>query len=145
MTSQVGGLICFPANTIVFAFIAFAPDNVHGLAQDQPDSITTPESFPELIKDSRTDVNSGQKRFSALLEWMRELGPEPLITMPALRAQDERARRGGAKMWSKGDVKDNASRFNNRKIFIEWAPKENGKHPSGWAGFLAFSSSLDPV
>ena len=67
---MVVGLICFPANAIVFAFIAFAPDNVHGLAQDRPDSITPPEAFPELIKDSRMDANSGQKRFSALLEWM---------------------------------------------------------------------------
>ena len=63
-------LIFIQTNTIAFAFVAFAPDNLHGLAQDKPGSITTPEALPELFKDSRMDANLGQKRFSALLEWM---------------------------------------------------------------------------
>jgi len=135
-------LLCIKANTIVLALIVSTilsiPDAVHGLTSDQTDPISTPEALvnPELIQDSNGEPNNGQKRFSTLLEWMvdpagyagkqdfgenlKQLWLEPLqlISPSSLLNKEERARRGGGKMWSKGDVKDNASRVNNRKIFI---------------------------
>merc|ERR1712012_59226 len=139
---MIDNLLHLKVNTIVVVLIAttipWLSVSVQGLPTDQAENQLGSLSAPEQVQDSAGDANSGQKRFSSLLEWMRNMAESgegqlqnsldwpkteslllhPFINDPMISAQVQRVGRGGSKMWSKGGVKDNDSRFNNRKIFI---------------------------